>query len=70
MTLQEAQVGVEYVVQAIQTDDDELNGFLFTLGCYLEQPITLISKSSGGYLIAVKDGRYVIDKELAQTIII
>ncbi len=61
---------MEYIVQSIQTDDEELNDFLFTLGCYTGEPIVVVSHVSGSYVVAIKDGRYNIDKELAQAILI
>lgn len=70
MTLLDAILGEEYIVKEINTSDEELNAFLFTLGCYSGQPVTVISKSSGGYVLAIKDGRYSIDRELAETIVI
>lgn len=70
MNLTQAQPSVQYLVQTICTEDEELNGFLLTLGCYSGQPITVISQSRGGYVISVKDGRYNIDKDLAEAIII
>ena len=68
MNLTEAQEGREYIVRQIVTDDEELDAFLFSLGCYAGEPITLISHVRGGCIIAVKDGRYTIDKELAAAI--
>lgn len=70
MNLMEAQAGVEYVVKEIQTDDEELDAFLFSLGCYSGEPITVISHLKGGCVVAIKDGRYNIDQYLAQAIIV
>lgn len=70
MNLTEAQEGIEYIVKAIQTDDEELNDFLFTLGCYSGEPITVISHLKGGCVVAIKDGRYNIDHQLAEAIVI
>ena len=70
MNLTEAQVGEEYVIKAIDTDDEELNGFLFTLGCYSGEPITVISRKRGGCVVSIKDGRYNIDNQLAEAIIV
>ena len=70
MNLTEAQEGTEYIVKEIQTDDDELNAFLFSLGCYSGEPITVIKHRRGGCTISIKDGRYNIDKQLAAAIII
>lgn len=68
MTLKEAQEGKEYLIKNINTDDEELNSFLFTLGCYSGQPITVVSHRSQGCVISVKDARYNIDYNLAQAI--
>ncbi len=70
MNLAEAQVGEEYIIKAIDTDDEELNGFLFTLGCYSGEPITVISRKRGGCVVSIKDGRYNIDNQLAEAIIV
>ena len=68
MTLKEAQIGQEYLIKNISTDDEELNAFLFTLGCYVGQPITIISHIKGGSIVWIKEGRYSIDKHLAAAI--
>ena len=68
MNLANAQLGVEYIVQRIDTEDDELNAFLFSLGCYSGEPITVVSRRWGSCVISVKDGRYSIDNQLAAAI--
>ena len=68
MTLKDALEGQEYLVQAIDTDDEELNAFLFSLGCYEGEPITVISHLKGGCVVSIKDGRYNMDNQLAQAI--
>ena len=70
MNLKSAQAGKEYIIRDIQTDDEELNAFLFSLGCYSGEPITVISHLKGGCVVAIKDGRYNIDNELASAILI
>ena len=70
MNLLDAQIGEEYIIKEIQTDDEELNGFLFTLGCYSGEPITVILHLKGGCVVSIKDGRYNIDNLLAQAIIV
>ena len=70
MNLTEAQEGIEYIIKAIQTDDEELNSFLFTLGCYSGEPITVIAHKKGGCVVSIKDGRYSIDNQLAAAILI
>ena len=68
MKLLDANVGEEYIVKDIVTDDEELNAFLFSLGCYSGEPITVISHKRGGCVVAIKDARYNIDNDLAQAI--
>lgn len=68
MTLANANVGVEYIIKDILTDDEELNAFLFSLGCYSGEPITVISRKKSSCVVSIKDGRYNIDHELAQAI--
>ena len=70
MTLKDALEGKEYLVQRIDTDDEELNAFLFSLGCYEGQPITVVSHLKGGCVVSIKDGRYNIDNQLAEAILI
>ena len=70
MTLLGAVEGMEYIVEEIQTDDEELNAFLFTLGCYSGEPITVISRKRNSCIVAIKDGRYNIDNQLAGAIIV
>ena len=68
MNLTEVQIGQEYIISHIDTDDEELNAFLFSLGCYSGEPITVISRRRGGCTVAIKDGRYNIDNQLAAAI--
>ena len=70
MNLKQAEEGIEYIISAIETDDEELNAFLFSLGCYSGEPITVISFQKGGCVVSIKDGRYSIDNQLAEAIII
>ena len=70
MTLRNAELGQEYIVRSIVTEDEELNAFLFSLGCYSGEPITVISRRRGGCTVSIKDGRYNIDNQLAAAIII
>ena len=70
MTLANAQVGEEYIVRSIETDDEELDAFLFSLGCYSGEPITVIARKRGGCTVSIKDGRYNIDNQLAAAILI
>lgn len=68
MTLNEAIEGVEYIITSIETDDDELDDFLFSLGCYAGEPITVISRARKSCTVSIKDARYNIDSHLAQAI--
>ena len=68
MTLLDAAEGEEYIVKDIVTDDEELESFLFSLGCYSGDPITVVSRVRGGCVVSIQDGRYHIDTDLAQAI--
>ena len=70
MNLTQATEGIEYIVRDIVTNDKELNAFLFSLGCYSGEPITVILRRKSGCIVSIKDGRYHIDKELASAILI
>ncbi|MBE7040290.1 MAG: ferrous iron transport protein A [Ruminococcaceae bacterium] len=70
MNLTGAIEGKEYIIERIETDDEELNSFLFSLGCYSGEPITVISHLKGGCVVSIKDGRYNIDNQLAEAIIV
>lgn len=70
MTLREAQEATEYVISQINTDDEELDAFLFSLGCYSGEKITVISHRKGGCTVSIKDARYNIDNQLADAIIV
>ena len=68
MDLSIAEIGREYIVEEVVTNDEELNSFLFSLGCYKGEPITVIAHKRGGCVVAIKDARYNIDKDLAKAI--
>ncbi len=70
MTLTQAIEGKEYIITNIKTADEELNSFLFSLGCYSGEAITVIAHIKGGCIVAIKDGRYNIDNQLANSICI
>ena len=70
MNLLDGNVGEEYIIREILTDDEELDAFLFSLGCYSGEPITMISRLKGGCVVSIKDGRYTIDNDLAAAILI
>jgi ferrous iron transport protein A len=69
-TLLSAEPGKTYIVKEINTDDDEMNSFLFRLGCYVGEPITLVSKKKKSCIVVIKDGRYNLDNLLSEAIII
>lgn len=68
MTLRDAIEGKEYTIRHIATEDEELNAFLFSLGCYSGETITVVSRMKGGCVVSIKDGRYHIDNPLAEAI--
>lgn len=70
MNLLQAETEKEYVIKGIVTDDEEMDAFLFSLGCYSGEPITVISHLKGGCIVSIKDARYTIDNELAEAIAI
>ena len=70
MNLSEATIGETYIVKEIRTDDEELESFLFRLGCYSGEPITVISHLKGGCVVSIKDGRYNIDTGIAEAVLI
>jgi ferrous iron transport protein A len=70
MTLKEAIEGKEYIIQQIKTGDEELNAFLFSLGCYAGEAITVVAHRKGGCTVSIKDGRYNIDTHLANAIVV
>ena len=70
MNVTEAQEGKEYIIQQIVTHDEELNSFLFSLGCYAGEPITVVSHLKNSCVVSIKDSRYNIDNQLAEAITI
>lgn len=70
MNLLTAQEGKEYTIQRIETEDEELDAFLFSLGCYSGEMITVVSRRRGGCTVSIKDGRYNIDNQLAEAIVV
>ena len=70
MTLLEAVEGTEYIITDIETDDEELDAFLFSLGCYSGEKITVVRHLKGGCVVAIKDARYNIDHQLAEAVLI
>ena len=70
MTLLEARSGKEYIITRINTGDEALESFLFSLGCYSGEPITVVAHRKSSCTVSIKDGRYNIDSQLAEAIIV
>ncbi len=70
MTLKDAIEGKEYIIKQIETDDEELDAFLFSLGCYSGEPITVVSRKKATCVVSIKDARYSIDNQLAEAIVL
>ena len=70
MDLLDAQEGKEYIIKDILTDDEELDSFLFSLGCYSGEPITVVTHLKRSCIVSIKDARYNIDKDLAEAIVV
>ena len=70
MTLKQATTEKEYIIRNINIEDDELNSFLFSLGCYAGEKISVISHLKGGCIVSIKDSRYHIDNNLASSIVV
>ena len=70
MKLREANVEKEYIIKSIESGDEELEAFLFSLGCYSGEPITVIAHRKSGCTVSVKDGRYNFDSQLAEVIFV
>ena len=68
MTLKNVEQGKEYIIKDILTNDEELDAFLFSLGCYTGEAITVVSRRRGGCVVSIKDARYSIDNHLADVI--
>lgn len=68
MTLKDAPERQEYIIEQIKTDDPELDAFLFSLGCYSGEAITVVSRRKGSLTVSIKDARYCIDNQLAEDI--
>ena len=70
MTLKDLPAGEERIVRRLETGDEEMDAFLFSLGCYSGEPITLVAHKRGGCVVSIKDGRYTIDHQLAEAILV
>ena len=70
MNLLTAEEGKEYIIERIDTEDEEMDAFLFSLGCYSGEPITVVARRKGSCTVSIKDGRYNIDNQLAEAIVV
>ena len=70
MDLTQVTLGKEYIISRMETGDEELDAFLFSLGCYTGEFITVISRMKSSCVVAIKDGRYNIDSQLAKAIFV
>lgn len=70
MNLTQADVGIEYVIRSVNVEDEELESFLFSLGCYEGEKITVVSIRKKIYVVSIKDARYSIDNRLAEAILV
>ena len=70
MNLTKAVEGKEYIIRAVDTDDEEMRAFLFSLGCYSGEPITVVTRRRSGCVGSIKDARYNIDMQLAEAILV
>ena len=70
LNLTEADINSPYIIKGVDTQDDNMREFLFTLGCYEGETVTVISILTENYVINVKDARYSIDEDLARAILI
>ncbi|MGN0347696.1 MAG: ferrous iron transport protein A [Lachnospiraceae bacterium] len=68
MNLTQAAIGEDYIVKNISLNDEELHSFLFSLGCYSGESVTVVAHKRGGYVLSIKDARYNIDEDLARAI--
>lgn len=68
MNLTHALLGDDVIVKDIATNDEELKSFLFSLGCYSGETVSVVTKKRGGYVLSIKDARYNIDEDLAKAI--
>ncbi len=70
MTLWNSEEGQDYIIRGIDTDDEEMIAFLFSLGCYSGEVISVVSRLKKSLVVTIKDARYNIDKQLAEAILI
>lgn len=70
MLLSQGAANESYKVSDIQVTDEAMGDFLFSLGCYPGEKVTLLSKLRSNFVIHVKNARYSIDQDLAQSIVV
>ena len=71
MNLNEAELSKEYIIADVDTgNDEEMKGFLFSLGCFSGENITVVDRRKRNLVVSIKDARYNIDAELGAAILI
>lgn len=70
MSLAKGKLNTPYTVYSVNTEHDDIREFLFTLGCYPGEKVTIISKLASNYIVNIKDARYSIDEDLANAIMV
>lgn len=70
MSLNKTSIGAEVIIQQINTNDEEMKSFLFSLGCYSGEPITVVARKKHNCTVSIKDARYNIDNDLAEVILV
>ncbi|MDW7685284.1 MAG: FeoA family protein [Bacillota bacterium] len=68
--LTHADINLPYVIKGIDAHDEGTKDFLFTLGCFEGEKVTVITVLADNYIINLKNARYSIDKGLAKAILI
>lgn len=69
MSLAKAKIGQTFNIKKVEGNQKTIN-FLFTLGCFKGEEVTVISKLCGNYIVNIKDSRYAIDEKMAKSIIL
>jgi len=69
MLLSKAKIGQTFNIKQVE-GKEKVKKFLFTLGCFEGEEITLISKLAGNYVVNIKDSRYALDENMAKSIVI
>ena len=70
LDLTNADLNTPYTIKRINAREEGMKEFLFALGCYEGEKVTVISVLAQNIVIHVKDARYSIDEDLARAILI